>query len=122
SAPAAGGAPPPGARVPVARFPPVVPHACLDHGRLALAQDARLPVTLQGQFSLEHGEALDESRMVVLADDPRPNERRQLGGRAALTVHVGKLEDRCTLTRDGVLPDLADLDRCEVWRAVRVGV
>jgi hypothetical protein len=60
--------------------------------------------------------------MVVLADDARPDERGQLGGRAALRVHVGKLEDRCTLTGDGVLPDLTDLDRCEVWRDVRVGM
>jgi hypothetical protein len=58
----------------------------------------------------------------MLPGDARADERGQLGGRAALGIRVGKLEDRGALTGDGVLPDLADLDGGEVGRGVRVGV
>src|SRR5262249_45934034 len=100
----------------------VVPDARLGGTRLALAQDARLPVPFHRQLALEHGEALDHRRMSMLADNARPSERRQLGDRAALGVLPGKLENREALTIDGILPDLANLNRCEVRRAVRVGV
>jgi hypothetical protein len=93
----------PSTRVAVARVPPVVPHVRLDDSRLALAQDARLPVTLHGQFPLEHGEALDKGGVEMLPDDARPDERSQLGGRAALGIRVRKLEDLGSLTGDGVL-------------------
>src|SRR5262249_46554555 len=108
--------------VSVARVPPVVPHARLGGARLALAQDARLPVPLYRQLALEHGEALDYRRMAMLADNARPNERGHLVDRAALGVQPRKLDNREALTVDGVLPNLASLDRCEVRRAVRVGV
>ena len=55
----------------------------------------------------------------MLPDNARPDERGQLGGRAALGILEGKLEDRGTLTGDGVLPDLADLYRSTIWLAVR---
>jgi hypothetical protein len=108
--------------VPVARVPPVVPDAGLDDGGLAPAEDARLPVALDGQLALEDGEALDEGRVARLAGDARAGERGQLHGRAALGILVGKLEDPAALAGDEVLPDLADLDRCEVRLAIRVGV
>ena len=76
---------------------------------------------LHRQLALEHGEALDESGMAVLANNPRSDERGELGSRAALGVLVGKLEDRGALAGDGVLPDLTDLDRRAIRRAVRVG-
>jgi hypothetical protein len=79
-----------------------------------------VPVELQGQLALEHGEALDDGGVAVLADDARPNQGGQLAGHAAFGILVGKLQDRGALTGDGVLPDLADLDRREVWRTVRV--
>jgi hypothetical protein len=99
-----------------------VPHTRLDDGRFALAQDARPFLTLQSQFPLKHGETLDECRVEMLSDDARPNKRSQLGGRAALGIRVGELEDLGSLTGHGVLPHLTDLDRCEVWRRVRVGM
>src|SRR5207247_1524079 len=86
------------------------------------AQAARLPVALHGQLALEHGEALDHRRMAVLADNARPNEGGHLVDRAALGVLPRKLENREALPVHRVLPNLADLDRCEVRRAVRVGV
>ena len=58
----------------------------------------------------------------MLADDTRSNKRGELGSRAALRVLVGKFEDGGALAGDGILPNLTDLDRCTVWRAVRVGV
>ena len=60
--------------------------------------------------------------MAVLADDPRSNERCQLGSRAALRVFVGKLENPGPLARDWVLPDLTDLDRAAVRWAMGIGV
>jgi hypothetical protein len=60
--------------------------------------------------------------VAVLAHNARASVRGQLGGRATLGILEGKLEDRGALTGDGVLPDLADLERCEVWRTVRVGM
>jgi hypothetical protein len=79
-------------------------------------------LTLQSQFPLKHGETLDEGGVEMLSDDARPDERSQLGGRAALGIRVGELEDLGSLTGHGVLPDLTDFDRCEVWRRVRVGM
>ncbi len=76
----------PYARVAVARIPPVVPYAGLDDGRLALMKDAGLPVALHGQLTLKHGKLLDKSGMAVFPNDTRPNERGQLGGRAARRV------------------------------------
>ena len=46
---------------------------------------------------------------------------RQLDSRAALSVVVGKLENRRPLVGDRVLPDLTDLDRGAVRWAVRIG-
>src|SRR6266498_110515 len=108
--------------VPVARVPPVVPHARLGGARLALPQDARLPVPFHRQLALEHGEALDHRSMAVLANNARTNERGQLVDRAALGVLPRKLENREALTVNGILPNLANLNGGEVWRAVRVGV
>src|SRR5262249_33221116 len=62
-----------------ARVPPVVPHARLDDSRLALTEDSCLPGELHGQLALQDGEALNESRMAVLAHDPRSNQCCQLG-------------------------------------------
>src|SRR5215469_5250913 len=67
----------------IASVPPVVPHAGLNDRRFALAEDSRLPSEPHGQFTLKHGEALEESGMAVLAHDPRSDERRQLGSRTA---------------------------------------
>ena len=56
--------------------------------------------------------------MTVFADDAPADEGGQLGDGTTLRVRMGKLEDRGTLARGGVLPNLADLDRCEVrWTA-----
>jgi len=60
--------------------------------------------------------------MAVLANNARPNERGQLVDRAALGVLPRKLENREALTVNGILPNLANLNRCEVRLAVRVGV
>jgi len=107
--------------VAVARIPPVVPHARFDDGGLALSQDACLPITLDGQLALEHCEALDDPRVTVLANNARPDEGGELGGGSPFRIHVGNLYDLRTLSRDGVLPDFADLYRCEVRRPVRLG-
>ena len=108
--------------MPVARVPPVVPPAGLDDRRLAFAQDARPPVELQRQLAFEHREALDDRGVEVLADDPGPGERGQLGGGSPLGVVGRELEDRAALPGDGVLPDLASPDRREVRRPARIGV
>ena len=106
----------------VARVPPIVPHARLDDGRIILAEDSRLPGELHGQFTLKHGEALNESGMAVLAHDSRSNERCQLGSRAALWVLPGKLENRGPLAGGRVLPNLTDLNRGKVRWPVRIRV
>jgi rSAM/selenodomain-associated transferase 2 len=49
----------------VAAIPPVVPHARLDDGRLALPQNAGLPVAFDRQLALENGEALHQGRMAA---------------------------------------------------------
>jgi hypothetical protein len=53
-------------------------------------------------------------RVGVFAHDTPSDTREQFGDRAALGVLVGKLKNRGALPRDGVFPDLADLDRCTV--------
>jgi hypothetical protein len=99
-----------------------VPDAGINCGGFSLAQDAGLTGALKRQLAFKDGEAFDKGGMAVLPNNTRPDERRQFHGRAALGIVPGKLEDRRTLTSDGVLPDLADLDRREIWRAVRVRV
>jgi len=99
-----------------------VPRARLDDGRLALTEDARLPVTLDGQLALKGGEALDNRTVAVLASNARPHEGGEFGDGAPLRVRPGKLKDRGPLAGNGILPNLADLDRGEVWRTVPVGV
>ena len=106
----------------VARVPPIVPHARFDGGGLARTEDSCLPGELHGQLTLEHGQTLNESGMAVLAHDPRPNQRCQLGSHAAVRIVVRKFEDRGPLARHRVLPDLTNMDRGAVWRAVRIGV
>src|SRR5262249_1961865 len=88
----------------------------------SLAKRARPSAALHGQFAFEHGETLDQRRMAVFADHPRPGTRKQLSDYAALGVLVGKLDNRGALSRHGVLPDLADFDRGAVRRRVRVGM
>src|SRR5215813_13942804 len=109
-------------RVAAARIPPVVPYACLDDGRLALSQNAGVPVSLHHQLTLERGESFDQSGMAVFPHDARPNQRGQLGSRAARRVVPRTLQDRGAFPGDGVYPDLADAYRCAVRRTVRVGV
>lgn len=60
--------------------------------------------------------------MKVLANDARPDEGGELGHGAALRIRGGKLEDRRALARDGIRPDLADPNRCDVSRTVGVGM
>jgi hypothetical protein len=52
--------------------------------------------------------------------DTRADKRGELGGDTTRRVFPRKLKDRGAFTGDGVLPDLADLDRCAIRRAVRV--
>jgi len=111
----------PYSRVAVARIPPVVPYARLDDCRLALMQNAGLPVAFYGQLTLERGEALDLSGMAVFPHDTRADERGQLRGPAACRVVPGKLQDCGAFPGDGVLPDLAQLYRCAIRRAVLFG-
>jgi SPOR domain len=92
----------------VARVPPVVPHAGLNNRRFALAEDGRQPGEFHGQFTPEHGEALDESGMAVLANDLCSDKRCQLGSRTAFVILVGQFEDCSPLTGDRVLPDFTD--------------
>src|SRR5205814_4346687 len=81
-------------------------------------QDARPPVAHHGQLTLEGDVALDEGGVTVLADDAPADEGDQLGDGTTLRVRMGKLEDRGALARGGVLPNLANVDRCEVrWTA-----
>ena len=68
------------------------------------------------------GEALDQSGMEVFPHDTRANECSEFGGRAALRVVPGTLQDRGAFTGDGVYPNLADLYRGAIRRAVWVGV
>jgi hypothetical protein len=63
-----------------------------------------------------------ESGMEVFPHDTRANECSELGGRAALRVVPGTLQDRGAFTRDRVYPNLADLYRGAIRRAVWVGV
>ena len=65
-----------------------MPYAGIDDSRLALMQNARLLVALDGQLALEHGEALDKGGMPVFPHDTRPNESGQLGARLALALRV----------------------------------
>jgi hypothetical protein len=73
-------------RVVVARIPPVVPYAGLDDGRLALMQNAGLPVAFYGQLTLERGEALDLSGMAVFPYDTRADECGQLGSNSVVRI------------------------------------
>src|SRR5262249_11480827 len=109
-------------RVAVGRIPPVVPYARLDDGSLALMQNAHLVVALDGQLTLEHGEALDKDGMPVFPGDTRPNQRGQLGGRAARRIVPRTLQERSALPGDRILPDLTDLYGSVIWRALWVGV
>ena len=84
-------------RVSVSGIPPVMPYAGLDHCHLALAQEADLPVALHGQLALEHGEAFNKGRMIMLANHARANEGGEFRSRAAFLVLSRKLEDRCSL-------------------------
>ena len=54
--------------------------------------------------------------MSVFPHDTRPDERGQLGGRAARRIVPGALQDRSALPGDGVLPDLAELYRSAIRR------
>src|SRR5690349_21852427 len=111
------------ARVAVAAgVPPVMPDTRLDNPRLAFTQDAGLPLKLQGKFALEHGEALHNRGVAVLANDSGPDQRGQLRGHAAFAVLRWKLEDPGALPGNRVLPNLTDLDRGEIRRAVRIGM
>jgi hypothetical protein len=109
-------------RIAVARIPPVMPYAELDDGRLALIQNTHLPVAFYCQLTLQRGEALDQGGMTVFPNDACPNERSQLGGRAARRIVPRTLQDRGAFPGDGVLPDFADFYRCTIRRAVRAGV
>ena len=60
--------------------------------------------------------------MAVFADDTRPNESSQLGGRAACRVVPGALQDHGAFPGDGVFPYFANFYRCAIGGAVRVGV
>jgi len=59
--------------------------------------------------------------MAVFSEDACPNERGQLGSHATARVVPGTLEDRGPFSGRWVLPDLADLYRCAIRRAVRFG-
>jgi hypothetical protein len=62
----------------------------LDDGRLALMQNADLPIAFYAQLTLKRGEALDESGVAVFPHDTRADNRGQLGGRAACRVAKGR--------------------------------
>jgi hypothetical protein len=83
-----------------------VPRARLNNGRLALAEDARLPVAFDGQLAIEGREALDDRSVAVLASNARPNGGGELGDCAARRVRPGKLQERGALTgkRDSPKP------------------
>jgi hypothetical protein len=99
-----------------------VPDARLDNARLALAKDARLPLALDGQLTLDDGEALDHRWVVVLAHYAGANEGDELGGHAALRVFPRKVQDGGALAGDWILLDLADMNRRQIRRTVRVGM
>jgi hypothetical protein len=67
-------------------WPFVVPYAGLDDGRLALMQNAGLPVAFYGQLTLERGEALDLSGMAVFPYDTRADECGQLGSNSVVRI------------------------------------
>jgi hypothetical protein len=96
--------------------------ARVNHCRLTLAEDARLPVPLDGQLTLKGSEALDHRWVAVFAKNAGPDEGGELGDHATLRVRPGKLEDRGALAGSGVLPNLADLNGCQVRRTVWVGM
>jgi hypothetical protein len=58
--------------------------------------------------------------MAVFAGDPRSHTRDKFGDRATLGVLVRKLDNRDVFPRDGIFPDLSNLDRCAVRRLVLV--
>ena len=86
------------------------------------SRDARTPVARHGQLALDCCESLDKSGMVVLAHNARPDDSGQFGGRAARRLRPGKLKNFASLTSESVHSDLANHDRSEVRRPVRVGV
>jgi hypothetical protein len=99
----------------VAGVPPVVPHARLDDGRLAFAEDAGLAVQLQSQLALEHRNALDQRGVEMLADDTRADRCGQLRGRASIGDPCREARGWSHAHRcDRVLPNLSDL----YWRQV----
>jgi hypothetical protein len=108
--------------VPIGGVPPVVPPAWLDHARLALAEDARPPVALNGQLTVKDREAFDHRWVAMLAQNAGPDEGDELGDEAVVRILPRELEDGAALTRDGILPNLSDLNRSQVRRAVRVGM
>src|SRR4029453_13322873 len=108
--------------VPVARVPPVVPPAWLNNACLTLAEDADLPFALNGQLTLKGSEALNHRWVAVFAKNAGPDEGGELEDHATIGVHPRKLEDRGAFASNGVLPNLADLNRCQVRRGVRVGM
>ena len=98
----------------VALVPPVVPDARLGSDRLALTENARLPVSLHCQLALQHSEPLDSGGVLMFSAARRASERVQFHDAGD---HLGlrwEFDDRCALSGDGVLPDLADLDRPEI--------
>jgi hypothetical protein len=108
--------------MPVARVPPVVPHAGLDDGGFTPTEDTSLPCELHSQLTLKHGEGLNESGVAVLAHDACSNERRQFSSRAPFLVVVWKLDNPGPLAGHRIFPDLANLDRSAVRWAMRIGV
>ena len=59
---------------------------------------------------------------VVLSHDAPTDQRGKLGSHAARVILPVKLKDRGTFTSNRVHPDLAGLDRREIWRNVGVWV
>jgi hypothetical protein len=82
-----------GRAVALGRVPPVVPDARLDDGGLTLMKGGDLSGALDGQLTLEHGKLLHQRGVIVLASHAHADQRAQLGGRAALGVVPGTLQD-----------------------------
>ena len=63
------------AGISVGRIPPIMPDVRLDGGGLSLAQNARLSATLNGQLTINNGEAFDNPGMAVFAGDSGSDAR-----------------------------------------------
>ena len=83
-------------------------------------KNARLPIELQRQFAVEHGEPFDDPGVAMFPHHPGSDERGQFGDGALIRIVLRKLENRGPFPRDRILPDLANENGSRVGGPLRV--